>query len=461
MLQNIVYAITRTIIRFGLRIFFHEIQVRNKEQIPLNDPFIVTSNHPNDKLDALVIGRTIPKKVNFLAAGFLFKNKILGWVMRSTGTIPLYRKHENADAEEKNIDSFEACYDVLNNTGAIGVFPEGLTHLDRPVKKVKTGTARIAIEAEVRKNWQLGLKIVPVGLNYYHPTKIRGKIFVNFGRPISVADFKDDYEQNPEKAIHEFTDLIYKKIQQHVVHLDSENLQHLLGDLEHIYKVPLLEQLSEEAPVSEFMLSKKLAEAAQYYYEHDPGKIAEVWGKLENYKLKLKEMGVGDTMIREYHHRGVVLRGLGALLISIIGVPITLYGWLNSLPAIILTMIFSQRKANRLTKIALTKLTSGLLIFPIIFIVQVFVFSHYFSSKLTLLYAISLPVTGYFSLFFHDKYKVFKRDMYQAYAHFTKRSLIFILKKERLQLIRYLNQIKEEYMTLTSQKGKVKSERDS
>jgi 1-acyl-sn-glycerol-3-phosphate acyltransferase len=452
MLQNIIYAITRTIIRFGLRIFFHEIQVRNKERIPQNDPFIVTSNHPNDKLDALVLGRTVPKRINFLAAGFLFKNKILGWIMRSTGTIPVYRKHENEDAEERNVDSFTACFDVLKNKGAIGVFPEGLTHLDRQVKKVKTGTARIAIEAEVRNNWQLGLKIVPVGLNYYHPTKIRGKIFINFGRPISVADYKDEYEQDSEKAIHNFTDLIYSKIQEHVIHLDSENLQQLLGDLEHIYKGHLLEQLSEEEPVSEFMLSKKLAEAAQYYYEHDPGKIAEVWGKLENYKRKLKEMGVGDTMIREYHHRGVMQRGLGAFLITIVGVPIALYGWLNSLPAIILTMIFSQRKANRLTKIALTKLTSGLLIFPVVFIIQIVIFSNYYNSNLTALYAISLPITCYFALFFRDKYKAFKRDIYQAYAHFTKRSLIFILKKERLQLIRYLNQIKDEYLTIMNQK---------
>ena len=452
MLQNIVYAITRTIIRFGLRIFFHEIQVRNIERIPENDPFIVTSNHPNDKLDAMVIGRTVQKKVSFLAAGFLFENKILGWLMRSTGTIPVYRKHENEDAEERNVDSFAACFEVLKNKGAIGVFPEGLTHLDRQVKKVKTGTARIAFEAEVQNNWQLGLKIVPVGLNYYHPTKIRGKIFINFGRPIPVVDFKDEYEQDSEKAIHKFTDLIYNKIQEHVIHLDSENLQLLLGDLEHIYKGHLLEQLSEEEPVSEFMLSKKLAEAAQYYYEKDPGKIAEVWGKLENYKRKLKEMGVGDTMIREYHHRGVVLRGLGALLISIVGVPIAIYGWLNSLPAIILTMIFSQRKANRLTKIALTKLTSGLFIFPIVFIIQIVIFSYYFNPNLTALYAISLPLTGYFTLFFSDKYKAFKRDIYQAYAHFTKRSLIFILKKERLQLIRYLNQIKDEYLTVMNQK---------
>lgn len=448
MLQNIVYSITRSIIRFGLRIFFQEIQVRNREQIPKDDPLIITSNHPNDKLDAMVIASTSPRKINFLAAGFLFKNKFLGWIMRSTGTIPVYRKHENSDANERNVESFEACFEVFENKGAIGVFPEGLTHQDRQVKKVKTGTARIAIEAEVRNNWQLGLKIIPVGLNYYHPTRIRGKIFVNFGKPIELADFRKVYETDPETAVHNLTDLIHEKIEGHIIHVDSENVQQLLSDLEHIYKGHLSDRLSKEMEVNEFLISKKLAEAVQYYYQHQPEKIAEVWGQVENYKRKLKDLGVGDTMVREYHHRGVVWRGIGAFLLTIFGMPVVLYGWINSLPAIILTTIFSQRKANRLTKIALTKLTSGLLIFPVIYILQIIIFRNLFEAIYTIPYAISLPLTGFFTLFFRDKFKVYKRDIYQAYIHFTKRSLIFILKEERLKLIRYLNKIGEEYMAI-------------
>ena len=452
MLQNVIYKITKTFIRLGLRIFFQEIQVRNKEQIPTNDPFIITSNHPNDKLDALIIGRTVPRKINFLAAGFLFQFKLLSWIMRSTGTIPIYRKDETADAGERNIDSYRACFEVLVNNGAIGIFPEGLTHLDRQVKKVKTGTARIAFEAEIRKNWQLGLKIVPVGLNFYNPTKIRGKIFVNIGKPIAVNKFKEQYDQDSEKSIYELTELIHKKIQNHIIHMDSENPQQLLGDLEHIYKGHLFKQLSkQDDSINEFILSKKLAEAVQYYYKHEPAKIAEVWGKIENYKRKLKVMGVGDTMVREYHHRGVVWRGLGALFITIIGIPVALYGWINSFPAIMLTLFLSHRKANKLTKIALTKFTSGLIVFPLIYILQIFAFHYLIDATLTIFYAASLPIAGYFTLFFRDKFKSYRRDIYQAYVHFTKRPLIFIMKKERLELIRYLNNIKDEYMIVMTE----------
>ena len=458
MLEDQVYALSRLIVRIGLRIFFQEIQVRNLEQIPAKGPFIITSNHPNDKLDALIIGRSVPRKINFLAAGFLFKYKLLSWIMRSTGTIPVYRKHEHADADDRNVKSFKACFEVLEKGGAIGVFPEGLTHLDRQVKKIKTGAARIAFEAEVRNNWQLGLTIVPVGLNLYHPTRVRGKIFVNFGRPLHISDYRGQYELDSEPAVHQLTDLIHDKIQQHIIHLDDETIQQLLGELEHIYKGEIIGQLSkEQEQVSPFIVSRRLADAIQYYYKHDPVKVAEAWGKIENYKSKLKIMGVGDTMVKEYQHRGIVWRGLGAILITILGMPIAIYGCLNSLPAIIVTLIFSQTRANRLTKIALTKFMSGLVIFPLMYILQIFIFSRFFNSHWTWLYSLSLPITGYFVIFFRDKFKAYKRDIYQAYIHFTKRPLILTLKKERLKLIRYLNGIKDEYMAVMKQIQKLQS----
>jgi len=193
-----------------------------------------------------------------------------------------------------------------------------------------------------------------------------------------------------------------------------------------------------------YTLSKKLAETVQYYSQHQLEKIVEVGDRLRI----TSDMGVGDTMIREYHHQGVVWRGIGAMLLTIFWMPIVLYGWINSLPAIILTTILSHRKANRLTKIALTKLTTGLLIFPVIYILQIIIFRNLFEAGYTVPYAISLPLTGFFTLFFRDKFKAYKRDIYQTYVHFTKRSLIFILKEERLKLFRYLNKMREEYTAI-------------
>ena len=86
-------------------------------------------------------------------------------------------------------------------------------------------------------------------------------------------------------------------------------------------------------------------------------------------------------------------------------------------------------------------------------VLQVVIFSRFFNSHWTWLYALSLPITGYFALFFRDKFKAYKRDIYQAYVHLTRRPLILTLKKDRLKLIRYLDEIKDEYLAMQEKKS--------
>ena len=72
-------------------------------------------------------------------------------------------------------DTFEACYRVLEQGEAVGIFPEGITHDDPQLKTVKTGAARMALELEHRHGGKLGLQIVPVGLNLSAKNKYRSE----------------------------------------------------------------------------------------------------------------------------------------------------------------------------------------------------------------------------------------------------------------------------------------------
>ncbi|KAI9249687.1 hypothetical protein BDA99DRAFT_445458 [Phascolomyces articulosus] len=75
----------------------------------------------------------------------------------------------------------------LNRHECITVFPEGGSH-DRPeMLPLKAGFAVMALGA-MAENPELipKLKIVPVGLNYFHPDRFRSRAVVSFGNPISV-----------------------------------------------------------------------------------------------------------------------------------------------------------------------------------------------------------------------------------------------------------------------------------
>ena len=76
-------------------------------------------------------------------------------------------------------------YKRLNENGAIGIFPEGGSH-DRPdLLPLKAGVSVMALGA-MSQNKNLNIKIVPVGLSYFHPHKFRSRAVVEFGTPIEV-----------------------------------------------------------------------------------------------------------------------------------------------------------------------------------------------------------------------------------------------------------------------------------
>ena len=79
--------------------------------------------------------------------------------------------------------------ELLGQEGrAIGIFPEGGSH-DQPfLQPFHSGVAIMALKAIAKYPvLQTNLKIVPVGLNYFHPHKFRSRAAVEFGDPISVG----------------------------------------------------------------------------------------------------------------------------------------------------------------------------------------------------------------------------------------------------------------------------------
>src|SRR5258705_5934498 len=117
------------------------------------------------------------------------------------------------------LDTFEACFKVLEQNGAVGIFPEGITYDDSQLKTVKTGTARMALELEHRHGGQRGVEIVPVGLTYSAKERYRSEALVHFGEPIRVARLVGSYDTRRKECIHELNSEIERRLQSLIVHL--------------------------------------------------------------------------------------------------------------------------------------------------------------------------------------------------------------------------------------------------
>ncbi|KAI8977101.1 hypothetical protein BDF20DRAFT_872925 [Mycotypha africana] len=90
---------------------------------------------------------------------------------------------------------YEEVHQHLNRHECITVFPEGGSHDRSEMLPLKAGFAIMALGAKAT-NPSLDIKIVPVGLNYFHPDRFRSRAVVSFGQPISVhSSDAEDYQK--------------------------------------------------------------------------------------------------------------------------------------------------------------------------------------------------------------------------------------------------------------------------
>lgn len=73
----------------------------------------------------------------------------------------------------------------LQHGGCIGIFPEGGSHDRTELLPLKAGLAIMALGA-LEKDPTCNVKIVPVGMNYFHAHKFRSRAVIEFGAPIDI-----------------------------------------------------------------------------------------------------------------------------------------------------------------------------------------------------------------------------------------------------------------------------------
>lgn len=230
------YSIFRNYSKFYVRKFYKTTTVIGLENIPDNTPVIVTPNHQNTLMDALCVVYNIPERAIFMARGDIFgKSKFITSILRFLRILPIYRMRDGVKQLQNNDASFEEAVGVLEDRQKLVVLPEG-SHLgQRRLRMLKKGVARIAFMAEEKHNFELGIQIIPAGLDYSHYINFGSRILVAYGKPIPVAKYKDIYAENPQKAMATMMDDISNAIKPLMLNLDNEAEYEPLETLRDIY----------------------------------------------------------------------------------------------------------------------------------------------------------------------------------------------------------------------------------
>lgn len=417
-LSMLLYRFLRITSRWFLRVLYPGSMVEGTEYPNAGGPMILAGNHPNTLIDPLIQGIHLDRRLHFMANAGLFANPLMAKFLRFAGVIPIARRGVDGAAGRKvnNNQSFEEAYEHFEKGGVMFVAPEGGSELERRLRTpLKTGTARMAFAVEERNNWKLGLTIVPAGGNYEAPTRCFSRTFVRFGPPLRVADWKEQHEENPRKAVRAITLALEEAMADLLINTKDKTEEHCLRPIDRAVQndKPLL-------PDAHHFRVKKLLEGIRGLEEKEYGKLCQ---QAENYERLLKKAGIDDAVLSDHPAK----KGpIGVWL----GLPFFLYGALNHLPLIWLTER-AWKAINTYPNYAGTvRGLLGSILLPILYLLQSWIVSL-FAGGWAWVYFFTLPILGLFALAYYTTYRPFWAALFGR-KKVTKE--LFVLRKRLVKM---------------------------
>lgn len=207
----------------------------------------------------------------------------------------------------------------------------------------------------LQKDPNVDLKIIPCGMNYFHPDKFRSRAVIEFGVPLTVPPTLVEKYADPSMrrdAIKSLLDMIYHALLSVTVNTpDYETLQ-VVQAARRLYK-PAHRRLPLPQVVE---LNRRFVEG--YNHFKDDPRVIKLRNAVLEYNRKLRDLGIRDHQVQGAKIEPLSV--LGKLLYR--SLKVTILGW-AALPGIVLfgpvfiaTKVISHRKAKQALKASTVKL---------------------------------------------------------------------------------------------------------
>ena len=446
------YRAVRTVGRFWLWFFFRSVDVRHPERVPADGPVLLCINHPNNFIDSLLVGGAVPRKVHYLATAALFRNHLVARFLLACGAIPVYRKQDDPDKMQKNADTFEACFRAFGEGRLVAIYPEGTTHAEVRVQRIKTGAARLALGYEAERPG--ALRMIPVGLNFDARKSFRGRVLVSFGPAIPVTPYLDAYRRDPVKAVEALTDAIQWGIEAEVVHVERIDESRLVNAIQELYRDKLVRELKEARGLAErqidlVRLSRAIVDSTNYFKQRDPERVERIWQSIQSYRALLAEYRVKDEAVRARlegrRARQRIRRGWEAIA----GFPFFVYGAaVNFLPYWIPRWV-ARRMSRKETDYATWRFLTAMIALPLFWFLETWIVARLAGPAVALVFLVSLPLSGVIAYrYWVGAGRLRSRLRFGALA-LTREHVARRLTTERQAVIAELERAKNDYLTAT------------
>lgn len=421
---------------FTFRAFFRRIFYSNLKKVPLNKPLLFVGNHQNSFMDGILVGSYLPQPLHFTMRADMFRKPFARFCLRELNVTPVYRAEEGMENVHRNLESFDAIYEILKKNGNFIMFSEGICIQEKRLHPLRKGTARLAFGAE--EKYGLDVHIVPVGINYTYPSRFRKEVMINFHEAFSIKELKDIYDEHPARALNVFNQKCRDSLLKEVI---------IIEDPENDWLAEQLLRMERNNMVLPFfrwrfdtddrrLAEKSVSEKVNQLSKTSKPDLQLLSKKVENYVNLLATNRLTDENIARKLNWGFLRY---ATIIA--GLPVFIAGFFANLVPFIIPKTVCDRLIKDL-RFYSSVFIGGFTILYLIYFIILLILGGVLAGWKGIIVALMVPLSGYFVLYYQEIFRERMRTLRFSLKKMFDPSLIKELFSQRKSIMDVLDKVR-------------------
>jgi hypothetical protein len=366
-----------------LRIYFRKVHVAGDVPSAAVRGRLFAPNHVNGLIDPLLVLTTAECVVSPLGKAPLWKIPVLGWLLDAVGAVPIVRRRDDpTKAAGANDAIFDKVGGHLRGGGNVLVFPEGTSHNEPHLVKIRSGPSRMLLRA--RASGAHDVTFQAVGLEFEARDAFRSRVLVLYG-PVRALDAivradgnvsasananasaSDNASANgnasatEERAVAAVSHAIESDLASLVVSGETWDERRLVARVADL--LIGLEGGDRASLLRWSELARIVRDSGRALARESPGAIDPVREEVTAYFDALERSGLRDADLRAGDHRPLRAGRIGAVAM-LLALPLALVGaMLYALPYRVPRLVAARTRDADV--ISTFKLATGIVVFPL------------------------------------------------------------------------------------------------